>query len=67
MTEWHAFIEKDGTKHEHIHQVFDNLDAAIRWAKEVADYLGGRPCAFKPETCPVCRQRRMSAVRASNL
>jgi hypothetical protein len=67
MNDWHATIEKEDTKHEHIHQVFDSLDAAIAWATQVANYLGGRPAAFKPETCPVCRERRLSAMRAQNL
>lgn len=67
MEEWHAMVQKDDAKHEHLHQVFDTLDAAIAWATKVADYLGGRPATFKAASCPVCRERRLSALRASNI
>jgi hypothetical protein len=67
MSEWHAMVEKDNVRYEHIHQVFNSLHEATAWATQAADYLGGRPATFKAEICPVCRERRVSAMRAQNL
>jgi hypothetical protein len=66
-TDWHAIVEKDDAKHEHIHQIFESLDAAIAWSRQISDLLGGRPGTFKATACPICRERRLSTMRAQNL